>query len=245
MKFILILIVCIVFSSGHYFISDSFAQGIEKSLGASIGELTATLGTAFIMLIIPVSIAFVIILKMVKKLTSSRIKKYFAGAGLLFLGLLIVSVASNSFLSDEEKSAQEAGRIADEEAKEKARIANEEAEEKARIAAQKQAERDAYQQRLKDNQIQRQADKPFVEVKRELDSYLRALEKGILECNSIPNSVKISSLVKEDAEGIVVNAVLMYLVIEEIEKSGYSGLSSYKNRIATTVDRLTECLNRH
>ena len=53
------------------------------------------------------------------------------------------------------------------------------------------------------------------------------------------------SIVKEDAEKIVVNSALMYLVIEEIEKSGYSGLSSYKNRIATTVDRLTECLNRH
>jgi len=111
-----VLIVCIVFISGQYFISDSFAQGIEKSLGSSVGDLMVTILGAYVLMIIPVSIAFVVVLKMEKKLTSSRIKTYFAGAGLLFLGLIIVLLASNSFISDEERSARDSARIAEEKA---------------------------------------------------------------------------------------------------------------------------------
>jgi len=83
----------------------------------------------------------------------------------------------------------------------------------------------------------------YSNARNELDNYLQSVKKSTSECNSVPNSVKFSSLVEKEAEEIVINSVLMVLLIEEAPRE--SGLLPYKQKIITAVDELTECLNRH
>jgi len=90
---------------------------------------------------------------------------------------------------------------------------------------------------------QKQQADPFLDAKKELNNYLQSLEKATLDCNGLPDSVKISPLEKKVVDETVVNSVLMILVIEEAPID--SGLLPYKQKIITGVDRLTECLNRH
>ena len=86
-------------------------------------------------------------------------------------------------------------------------------------------------------------DQKYSNAKKELNNYLQSVKKATSDCNRLPNSVKISSLVEKEADEIVVNSVLMILLIDEAPID--SGLFLYKQRIITAVDKLTECLNRH
>jgi hypothetical protein len=210
--------------SSQYFISDSFAQNSEESIGTTLFNATTIMFVSFVILLIP-AIIIVVILWAKKKLTGRQLKFIFLGMVVFIPVLLVVAGISLEFQSDEEKAEREA---------------------EIEIERQIQLEKEN-QQRLADQQaiLERKGDKAFADAKRELDDYLISLKKSVQECNNIPDSMKISSLVQNEAEEIVLNSALMYLAIEEIEKAGYTGLSSYKQRIANTVDELTDCLNRH
>jgi len=98
-----------IFSLGHFFILDSFAQSSEESLGFSVLNVTSYILTAFIVLVIPILI-ILSVLKIKGKLTSSIFKKILAGIGLFFLGLIILAITSSTFMSDEEKAERAAER---------------------------------------------------------------------------------------------------------------------------------------
>lgn len=107
MKLILILIVCIVFSSGQYFILNSFAQSSEESIGKAIMNSTSILFVIFVILIIP-AIIIVGILWGKKKLTSKQLKFIFLGMVVFVPALIVVGLVSSVFQSDEEKAARDA-----------------------------------------------------------------------------------------------------------------------------------------
>jgi len=86
-------------------------------------------------------------------------------------------------------------------------------------------------------------DQKYSNAKNELNNYLQSVEKSTSECNRVPNSVKISSLVEKEVDEIVINSALMVILIEEAPSG--SGLLPYKQKIITAVDELIECLNRH
>jgi hypothetical protein len=215
------------FAIGHYFVLDSFAQGSEESLGSAIEYAASVVIADGIIFGIPALVILLIFLKIKGRLTMSLFKKITIGTGLFFLVAIVFGIGAGFLLLEEEKTQLETERQ------------NEITQAKLENAKNTLEEQKKYQE------IQRLGDESFADAKKILGTYLESLKKGVTECNKVPNSVKISSLVSEDAEEIVVNSVLMILIIEEVEKKGYDGLSPYKQEITTSVDELTQCLNRH
>jgi len=86
-------------------------------------------------------------------------------------------------------------------------------------------------------------DQLILNAKNELNSYLQSVQRSTSECNKVPNSVKFTSLVENEINEIIINSAFMVLLIEEAPID--SGLSPYKQKIITAVDKLSECLNRH
>jgi len=96
------------FVFGSYFISDTFAQSSEESLGSVVTN-AASFGIAiFVFIGIPVLIITLIVLKIKRKLTTKISKKILLGIGVYLVGFLILGVASSFFLSDEEKAERDA-----------------------------------------------------------------------------------------------------------------------------------------
>jgi hypothetical protein len=94
---------------------------------------------ALMISIIPILIILAILWKK-KKLRGSQLKFIFVGIGVLVLFAFSIGITSSSFFSDEEKAQQEEDR---------------KQAEWELIAAQKQAERDAYQQKIREDYFER------------------------------------------------------------------------------------------
>jgi len=103
----------IFFSSGHYFISDSFAQNSEESLGTSAVNTASIVLSIFVILIIPIIIILAILWGK-GKLTGSQLKFSLIGLGVFFLVVFAVGFASVSTLSNEGNAGMAAEREEDE-----------------------------------------------------------------------------------------------------------------------------------
>jgi len=190
----------------------------EESIGLTILNISATLLTAFVVFIIPALIILALI-KRKGRLPSLTLKKTLGGTGLLFVGLIILGVAGSSFMSDEEKVIRET-------------------QQKMDDAREKQ------EQYVKEAQtLQKEKQQKYASAKYELNSYLQKVNTATSECNKVPNSIKFPRSLREQAGSVVVNAAIMILLIEETPID--SGLWSYKPKIITAVDKLSDCLNRH
>ena len=95
-----------IFSLGHYFILDSFAQSSEESLGFSVWTITTYILGSIVILIIP-TLIILLVLKRKEKLTSPTFKKILKGIGLLFLGAFVLGIAGAMSMSDEENAELE------------------------------------------------------------------------------------------------------------------------------------------
>jgi len=99
-----VVIIAIIFLSS-FVVFDSFAQSSEESLGLSVRNMAVYILTAVVFLIIPVLIILLVI-KRKGRLAGLTLKKSLGGIGLLFLGLMILGVAGEMSLSDEEIAKQ-------------------------------------------------------------------------------------------------------------------------------------------
>lgn len=105
-------------------------------------------------------------------------------------------------------------------------------------------QKDRLERQMELQQADLAKNKKILEAKKELDDYLLSLRKANAACNSVPNSVDLSSVVKDDnVDKVIANAAVMILLIEELPVD--YGLLPYKQKISTEVDELINCLNRH
>jgi len=89
-----------------------FAQSSEKSFGMFITEYVSILILAFLFLFIPVLIVLHYVLK--GRLRGKLLKNILKGMGLMFLGLIVVGVASTFFHSDFENLLAQKQRASEE-----------------------------------------------------------------------------------------------------------------------------------
>ena len=184
----------------------------------SLGRSVSNMAAFLLGVFIVFIIPALIILALIKRkgrLASLTPKKALGGSGLLFLVLVVIIVAGMVSMSDEEKAEVEFQIKMDEARERQIELAKE---------AQKQQQK-------------------YAEPRNTLDNYLEKLSIAALECNKVPNSVKFTSSLENEISQIIINSALMVLLIEETPKD--SGLWPYKQRIIFSVDRLSECLNRH